>query len=939
VTCVPPRVHPRTACKVLTLLALTVLLSATPRAVWAQPARPPCAACVALLIDAADAEAMLATGVPAAGLEIAIGSERPASPGLGEALVRAGARVWLVAPPGMSAGHETVTGVFLSIPDLPPDNAERTVFAIRRAATDLRAARPDLRVGLVLTPALVSDVVASGVAPYLDAVWLGPELVAQAGVIASRYAGLARWIERGAVDVLTAGAGLADEAAVVDARGRAASLATQLAALRPLMPPGLTPLPEVRVVCNGCRADVWLHPETLDAIAVVHGTAPGSAATVAPDALRIARADLENGTVSPIPVTRTAEGVRVEINGRFDPLVLRIAGWRGADEDVYTTGVRVSAQKTLTVDEIIARHQAQRARQARIVKNTIAAGTTVLTFDVPGFAGPVEITARTRIFTREALTEVAQDQVRVNGVDMDIGARAPRLPIIEPERVATPPLTIALSSAYRYELAGRAREGGRDCYVVKLRPRDPDVPSFTGRAWIDATAYALVRLEAAQTALAGPIVSSQQHDVFAPVRAGSSEVWLPVRSSSFQIYQAAALRTPIHREIVTPHHEVNVPDFDARLSDAHASDAVMLRETPQGYRYLVPAPPETKAAQPRVTRVVAPDAASRVWTAVFGALFDPNIDVPLPFAGLSFLDLNAFGGGGQVSAFYGGSFGQAAVTVPAFLRRRWQLTSRAFGIAASYNDRSFRDGIEQYDENILQRPFRADATVIAPLSSRAQLRLGYEFEFTAFDRNDDTAPGFVVPADAVVHGLRVGVDLQRGPWSLLAWWNPARRAGWRAWGRPGLEYEPAGADFQRYGATAARSWVIAPGAVARFEGSWLDGHDLDRFSRYTFDSFESRLHGYPSASLRFDRGAVVRSVATWTTPGRLRLDGFADLAAVRDPGFGAGVKSYPGVGLGLEIPLARRMLVAVEYGYGVKARDTDGSEGTHVVKLTGFKIF
>ena len=32
-------------------------------------------------------------------------------------------------------------------------------------------------------------------------------------------------------------------------------------------------------------------------------------------------------------------------------------------------------------------------------------------------------------------------------------------------------------------------------------------------------------------------------------------------------------------------------------------------------------------------------------------------------------------------------------------------------------------------------------------------------------------------------------------------------------------------------------------------------------------------------------------------------------------------------------------LLAVEYGYGFKARNTDGSEGTHVVKITGFKIF
>jgi hypothetical protein len=920
-------------------VALALLLSAAPSRAWGQPAEPPCAACVAVLTDAAGAEATLAAGTPVAGLAIVIGSESPAPPTLTEALARAGARVWVITAPDPPHILGPLTGVFLRIPDLAAGDIERAVFAIRRTATDLRAARPDLRVGLVLTPALATDAVSRAVSPYLDAVWLPSDLAGDPTSPEGRYAGLPRWIERGAIDVLAAGVGLADDTAVVDAHDRTPALAAALAALRPLMPEGLTPLPDVRVTCSGCRTDVWMHPETLDAIAVMHGAAAGTLVTIAPGALRVSRADLPGGTLHPVPVTRATSGVHFEVAGDVNPLVLRIAGWRGSDESVYSTAVRVSAERTLTVDEIVARHQAQRARQARMVSNMIATGTTVLIFDVPGFAGPVEIAARTRIFTRGALTEVAQDDIRVNGVDMGIGARAPRLPIIEPERVATPPLTITLSSAYRYHLAGRAREGGRDCYVVGFRPRAPGVPSFAGRAWIDATVFALVRLEAAQTALAGPIVSSEQHDVFSPVQVESSEVWLPVRSSSFQMYQAAALRTPIHREIATPQHEVNVPDFDARLTAAHASDAVMLRDTPQGYRYLVPAPAQAQGREPRAIRVMAPDPAQRVWTLVFGTLFDPNIDVPLPFAGLSYLNLNAFGRRAQLSAFYGGSYGQAALTLPGFLRRRWQLTSRAFGIAASYNDRSFREGVEQHSENILQRPFRADGTVIAPLSSRAQLRLGYEFEYTAFERSDDTASGFLVPADAAVHGLRLGLDLQRGPWTLLAWWNPARRAGWRPWGRPGLDYEPGTGDFQRYGLTAARSWVIAPGAVARLEGSWLDGHDLDRFSRYTFDSFENRLHGYPSASLRFDRGAVVRSVATWTTPGRLRLDGFADLAAVRDPGFGSGLESYPGFGIGLEIPLARRVLVAVEYGYGIKARNADGSEGTHVVKLTGFKIF
>ena len=115
--------------------------------------------------------------------------------------------------------------------------------------------------------------------------------------------------------------------------------------------------------------------------------------------------------------------------------------------------------------------------------------------------------------------------------------------------------------------------------------------SFIGRAWIDAASFAMVRMEARQTWLRGPVVSSEQHDAFAPVRLGDREVWLPVRSASFQVYQAAGLLTPIHREILTPRHEVNAPGFDAALAAAHGSAAVMLRDTPEGYKYLVPEKP------------------------------------------------------------------------------------------------------------------------------------------------------------------------------------------------------------------------------------------------------------------------------------------------------------------------------------------------------------
>jgi hypothetical protein len=127
--------------------------------------------------------------------------------------------------------------------------------------------------------------------------------------------------------------------------------------------------------------------------------------------------------------------------------------------------------------------------------------------------------------------------------------------------------------------------------------------------------------------------------------------------------------------------------------------------------------------------------------------------------------------------------------------------------------------------------------------------------------------------------------------------------------------------------------------VGRLEAAWMDGRDLDRFSRYAFGTFDNRLRGYPSASVRYDRGVVGRSALVWQASPRLRLDGFFDAAVVRDPGFGPADRGYAGVGAAAEMPMPFGWLSAVEWGLGVQGRNTDGSRGTHVVRVTAFKIF
>lgn len=594
------------------------------------------------------------------------------------------------------------------------------------------------------------------------------------------------------------------------------------------------------------------------------------------------------------------------------------------------TLVDVTAARRLTAEEIIARHQAQRRRQDEVVRSTIASGTTVLSFELPGFVAPVSITADTTIFTQPGQTDIEHKNLLVNGSTIAGGNAdaAPALPLIEPERAATAPLVIALTDGYRYELQGEESVDGDRRYVVGFEPVTAGVIA-RGQAWIGADDFSLRRLQVIQSALRGPIVSSEQIEEFGAFTVEGRHVRLPVHTKIFQMYDGAGYRTPIHRTIDLPRYDVNPADFDARLDQAHASSSVMLRETPQGLKYLL--------KDEHGARQVAIHAGQRIRAVVFGVFLDPNISKPLPFAGLSYIDLNLFGTGAQVSAFFAGIYGEATWSVPSIRGTRWQLDGAGFGIATRYYDRVFRGGVESYSEDIRQRPAHVSVSAMHPLAARFRLRAGYDLDVVGFYRGGSTARAFRVPARAVVHGFVGAIEGERGPWAARVWWNPARRQGWRPWGLPAT-FDPGQRDFQRYGVNVTRTMKLRPVLSSRLETSWMAGHDLDRFSLFSFNSFDNRLHGYPAASIRYDRAVIARSVTSVGRKG-VRIDGFADMALVRDPGYGTAVRGLPGVGAAVELAGPLRTLWSVEWGYGFKAKQPDGRMGTQSWQIMGYRIF
>ena len=797
-------------------------------------------------------------------------------------------------------------GVDTFLFEVAAGDADRQAFELKRALSLVRGRRPSASLLIAASSESSAALRARGLDAYADGFLAVPRPIRSADEL----------LGPGGVWLLPAEADMAR------------AIASVAAQLQSWLPSGLVPVPERALQCGENRPlPTFLNPQTLDLVAVSRSCPAPALVTSDIPGMTAERFDLGLSDVV------LASVFRVRVNGG----------------DRFAAGVDVAAARPLTIDEIIARHQAAAARQAAEVRTSIATGSLTLTFEAPGFVAPIAITSQTTIFEDkghsvpgfQGWVDLRQDEIRVNGVLFTARGGVPRLPIIEPERAAAPPLAITLSDVYRYRLVGRETANGRDAYIVAFAPRDRRAPLYEGRAWIDAATFGMVRVSAAQTGLKGPITVSEQADEF-QLEDGR---WRPARSNVRQNYEGAAIKTPIHRLLVIDRYEVNPSDFEARRAAAYASNDVMLRDTPDGYRYLKQetgsGKPEAGSGKPEASaaRVVA-GRADQIRTIAFGVIVDPNISVPLPFAGLSYVDFNLFGTGTQFSGFYGGSYGQVAFSAPSLGGTRWQLAGRAFGIASSYNDRAFERGLEQYTLDIRQRPAQAAVWLLRPLSARAALRLEYDWDYTKFDEGEVMDPAFVVPSNQNAHSLRVGLDVQRAGWQASVWGSYAQRIGWQPWGLPGSPgYDPGHDDYTRYGASVLRSQAWSPRVTTRIEAAVMGGRDLDRFSRFAFGTFDNRLRGYPSALVRYDRGGVLRTALAWSAAKVLRLDFFADTAEVHDPGFGPGLRNYTGFGAAVEAPAPFGTLIAVEWGFGVQGVNAKGQRGTHVVRISGYKVF
>lgn len=608
-----------------------------------------------------------------------------------------------------------------------------------------------------------------------------------------------------------------------------------------------------------------------------------------------------------------------------------IEGIAGLDEELT-----VVSERSLPVEEILRRLQAFEDAQRRRLSTYRALNTTHLRFQF-GTEG-IEATFEGELFFRRDLgTDWAWQTFFINGLRWK-GRRLPEIPLIQPERAAEMPLDILLTRDYRYRLRGTAPIDGRDCWVVDFEPRSPGGGKslYQGTVWIDRDLYARVRSRAVQLELEGDVISNEETITYSPVDAqgrpadwSPESFWLPLRAVSQQIWSLFNSATVVEKETLLSRLVINDPDFEDRRRELLASDVTMVRDTEAGLRYLV----HDKSSDERVVKEGFD--SNRLFFAG-GTFYDESLDYPLPLAGVDFFSLDFRDSGSQLNVFFAGALLNASLADPDFLGSRFDAGVDLFAVGVRGTDTLFRDDREVPEEEVKQRQAGVTFNLGHRLGSYSKLDLSYSLRHTDYARSENTADDFLLPVDHLTQTLRLGASFSRGGYRLRLNGRFSQRSPWDPWGpaQSVENFEPSSETFTRWDAALSKTFHLSGFKKAGIELQWVDGQDLDRFSKYDLGFFSDvRVRGYESNRVRAESVAAMHASYGFEMGELFRLQFLADGAWASDETSGLDREFLAGAGVAGTVIGPWQTLIRLDLGAAVAGPDDGFTLFLAILKL------
>jgi len=682
---------------------------------------------------------------------------------------------------------------------------------------------------------------------------------------------------------------------------------------------------------------------------------PGARAVVVLDTADVAGAvvdDLLANTENPaeeVLPDPPARSTRVTVPLDTAPLLLRYQRFATPGFLKKPEAVEVTGKHEITAEEIIARHQEFQADQDSRLQNLVANGKISYHYKVASADITVDVTTLNNFtWDRQSGAEWEQKEFYFNGVRWK-GKKPPELPLIQPEKVVILPLDINLNKDYSYRLVGRETLEGRDCYVLEFTPALTGRSLYQGRVWIDSKSFARVRIASVQTGLTPPAISNDEKDTYSPA-AGSevNPIWVLQRIEGQQIFATAGVNLVVLREVEFSDFSLNVPDLAARRQAAYATEHTILRDTPQGFRYL----DRTESGE----RVVRESTTRSTTLGLAGVFYEKDLDYPIPLAGINRFDFNFRNSGAQTNLFFAGALIQASIQNPHLLSTRLDAGASLFGIAFSGTDNFYRGEEKLEAAEVRTRTQTISVNAGYPLGNFFKVKATGALDYAQYGRGDATADSFRVPEDTTETSLGIEGEFNRSGYTVQAEAGRSRRSRWSAWGDADpaslavgtrlSDFDPEERSYTRLRAQLSKQFILPFFQKITLRGRYLTGRDLDRFSKYRFNFFGTRLQGFSGSGVRFDRGALAAAVYSFNLADVVRFDATLSQARVRDtqverldPSSSlGGYRNFTGFGLAGNLLGPWNTVIQFDYGIAVRS-DIPGLAGDQEIELLLLKFF
>jgi hypothetical protein len=559
-----------------------------------------------------------------------------------------------------------------------------------------------------------------------------------------------------------------------------------------------------------------------------------------------------------------------------------------AGHDRLFESVSVTGRSGLRVEEVIARWQASRERERQALDNYSVPVFLSIHFEATNLTIGVDVALELQQFVDRGGTEDwVQTGFLVNGVRLKKGREFP-LPQLEPEKVVTRPLELRLDEKYIYRLDGTDTVNGRVCYVVDIEPSQTTEALYAGRVWIDGVDFRQARIRLEQRNGRNNVASHVETQDFDRVKDIRERDFTLVRAIyAVDIVNLAGRSITVEKRYRFGDYTLNAADFNSRLETARGTDSPMFRETDEGMRALR----KDKATQ---TRVVEPSSGKRIRALLGGVLYQGDYNVPVPLAGLTWVDFDFRGTGRQLSAFFAGPLLTLNLSRQHSKSLRWGLDLSLSALPTTF--KTYQRSAELKGQRVRQFEQSVGGLVNWQPSSSITLSAQGHLYHDLYATTSDTDSMYRIPASGFSLNAYGEAKYTRGSLSLTATLEETSRLGWQDFGYADASHGPLYSNSTRYSGEVRQHIFVGKLTRGGVSAAYFGGVNLDRFSRFSPGFFmRPAVHGLPSGVDSFDDIADISAYYGFNVMDLMKLEGAYSHSWTRNKDEGTAWRQFDGL--------------------------------------------